>query len=135
MAETRPPKLLVVDDEAPLRLLLQEVLGELGHVATAANGQEALAFVGQHFCDVVLSDVDMPLLDGEEFFESIVTQTQRRRFVFMTGHPRATIQETCRQYQLPLVTKPFRLDDLRRAVEGVLRRDEDLGPTSSPPAT
>jgi two-component system chemotaxis response regulator CheY len=58
--------ILLVDDEAHIRHYLTLVLKELGHtrVTTAANGVEAVAAYRQARADLVLLDVNMPLLDG-----------------------------------------------------------------------
>lgn len=61
-----PYKLLVADDEAPLRALLQDAFSMLGYtVLCAANGREAVALAGQG-PDLILLDVNMPDLDGLE---------------------------------------------------------------------
>lgn len=60
-----PPKILVVDDEAPIRHLLVELLTDEGYsVLAASNGRAAVAMVKQEQPDLVLMDVMMPELDG-----------------------------------------------------------------------
>ena len=65
-------KVLVVDDEAPARRRLQELLADLSErvglevVAQAANGREALALASAHQPDVVLLDIRMPEIEGIE---------------------------------------------------------------------
>ncbi len=62
-----PLRLLVVDDVAINRELLSEVLGHQGHeVLLAVDGAAALALAGQVNLDVVLMDVQMPVMDGIE---------------------------------------------------------------------
>lgn len=67
MTQPEPPKILVVDDEAAIRNLLHDLLGDEGYtVSTASNGRVALAMVTQEQPDLILMDVMMPELDGVE---------------------------------------------------------------------
>jgi len=59
--------LLIVDDDADMAALLAEVLQAAGHVCrVASNGREGLTLVFQQFPDLVLLDVEMPILTGPE---------------------------------------------------------------------
>jgi len=67
MTKLEPVKILVVDDEAAIRNLLHDLLGDEGYVvSTASNGRSALAMVRQERPDLILMDVMMPELDGLE---------------------------------------------------------------------
>lgn len=58
-------RILVVDDELPMRLLLVDIFTEAGYrVLAAADGRAALAQVQQERPDLVLADIMMPVLDG-----------------------------------------------------------------------
>jgi CheY-like chemotaxis protein len=135
--EVRPPettpalpqvwsqRLLVVDDEEPLRMLMQDFLGEFGTVTVAANGAEAVALTRGQFYDVIITDLDMPVMDGQAFYEAVAADAAvRQRFIFVTGQPRPAVKEICDRHRLPLLVKPFRLDALRQAVVSVLNRDD-----------
>ncbi|MFI5355259.1 MAG: response regulator, partial [Desulfobaccales bacterium] len=59
--------ILVVDDDEPIRLLLQEELQDAGyHVLTATNAREALKMVQEEALDLVILDIRMPGMDGLE---------------------------------------------------------------------
>jgi hypothetical protein len=60
--------ILVVEDEAPIAALLETILSRDGVVHTAANGLEALATLRQHYFAVIVSDIDMPVMDGWDIF-------------------------------------------------------------------
>lgn len=58
------PTILVVDDDASIRKLLEITLGEVGEVVTASDGAQALAVAEQHQPDIVVMDVMMPDTSG-----------------------------------------------------------------------
>ena len=67
-----PPSVLVVDDTAVVRELERSILEEAGYrVRTAGDGREALAALGQERPDLVVTDVDMPGLDGLELTRAV----------------------------------------------------------------
>src|SRR5512136_3023390 len=71
-AESRPLRVVVVDDEAPARALLREYLARAGGVeivGECANGFEAVKTIGETAPDVVFLDIQMPKLDGFEVLE------------------------------------------------------------------
>jgi response regulator NasT len=67
------PRVLVVDDDAPIRQLIRTVLEEQGFVvaAEAANGREAIELAARLDVDAITIDLDMPVLDGVSAVESL----------------------------------------------------------------
>ena len=67
--------ILVVDDSAAIRKILQRVLRQTGMairtIHEAGDGQEALAVMAQHPVDLVLSDINMPKMDGLQLLASL----------------------------------------------------------------
>jgi two-component system chemotaxis response regulator CheY len=117
-------RLLVVDDEEALRLLLQEFLSDLGTVAVAANGAEALAQTRESFFDVIITDIDMPVMNGLDFYRAVAGNgsPDRSRFIFVTGRGAPVVTQLAHQTGTPLLLKPFSLDTLRETVVGVLNQ-------------
>ena len=118
-ALAQAPRLLVVDDDGPVRELFADALGLLGQVDVATNGIEALAQLGRAHYDLVLSDVDMPHLDGCDFFDvAVATQPELvDAFVFVTGGgDTAGRLSRLRRKGVPVLHKPVRVDELRRYV-------------------
>jgi PAS domain S-box-containing protein len=115
-------RVLVVDDEAPVRKLLDATLGEWGFtVDTAADGVAALRQIERHALgyDVVLADVRMPGLGGAELYQHIADRAPdlARRVIFITGdtvspETRAFLEGT----NLPAVAKPFSAADIKAAI-------------------
>ena len=81
-----PGRLLVVDDDAEVRELLEEMLRSHGFdVATAANGDLALQAIAHRMPDVVLLDVVMPGLSGVEILEALRTVAPRVKVIIVSG--------------------------------------------------
>ena len=78
-------KILVVDDEADSRETYKMLLESQGYTAAAASSAaEALAFLEQEFCHIILSDIMMPGMDGLAFLQEVKTRYQDRTEVIMT---------------------------------------------------
>jgi CheY-like chemotaxis protein len=112
--------ILVVDDEVEVANLLQEVLQSRGHhVATARDGQVALDRVGERTYDLILCDVNMPVLDGPGLYGEIerLHPGIERRIVFMAGD---NLSVDARQFLersgMPILSKPFDQADVMRAI-------------------
>jgi CheY-like chemotaxis protein len=120
----QPLEVLVVDDNAINQLVAQRLLVKLGHQVTlAADGAEALRTLERRKFDLILMDCHMPVMDGYE-----ATRTLRARGVdaavyALTAAVTADDQRLCLRSGMDLVlTKPLRVDDLQRALEGVPAR-------------
>ena len=123
-----PPQarsILIVDDEAEVAGTLADLLRLEGHrVETAANGAIALEKLGSRTYDLVISDIKMPELDGPGLYRALRRRDLRllHRFIFLTGD--ALGQETSEfldKTGVPTLSKPFTLEEVRRAVRLALR--------------
>ncbi len=120
----RGAHILVVDDEADIRNLIQEILSEEGYeVATAANAGQAREAVRDRSPDLVLLDIWMPDTDGI----SLLNEWQQERrvncpVVILSGHGTVeTAVEATRLGAADFVEKPLSLNKLLRTVEKALR--------------
>lgn len=113
---------LVVDDEEPLRLLLARFLGKMGKAETAAGGREALDKIREGFFNAVVSDVEMPGMSGLELHEELVATdaSAAGRFLLCSGNVTPEVEAYCRRHNVPWLSKPFRLDELRRKVQEIV---------------
>jgi len=115
-------RFLIVDDEQPMRDLLCRILRRRGAVRTACNGADALAMVRENFYNVIISDVDMPVMDGLEFYRQAVADgaDAMPQFIFLTGALTAKSAEFFRVHGLQYLTKPFALDRMTGLIDGIL---------------
>ncbi len=68
----KKPRLLIVDDESINRQVIHEMLADIGFsIFEAANGEEALNFMQQQAIDVVITDLQMPVMDGYAFIKAL----------------------------------------------------------------
>jgi chemosensory pili system protein ChpA (sensor histidine kinase/response regulator) len=113
----RSLRVLLVDDNEPLRENLVECLEAVGHEVTqACDGVEALARLAQQRPDVVVLDLIMPRLDGRALAAAVRRDPLLHglRLVLMTGHAASEIH-TCPDVDAVL-EKPFELDALLSAI-------------------
>ena len=118
-----PIAVLLVDDIRDVREGLARVLRRSGYsVDTAENGLEALADVEKRQFRVVISDIMMPVMDGVRFYEILERRHPlvARRVIFVSAwSDDPEVQAFLRAAGRPLLQKPFEIQDLLRAVEGV----------------
>ena len=115
--------ILVVDDKASVRNLLQEYLIKHNYIVfTASNGQEALYNARHEKPDLILLDIMMPEMDGYEFIQ-VYRREADTPIILLT----AKIEETDKVLGLELgaddyVTKPFGMRELLARIRAVVRR-------------
>ncbi|SIS72955.1 response regulator [Alicyclobacillus vulcanalis] len=111
-------KVLVVDDQFGIRVLLHEVLQREGYeVFQAANGPSALQIVERERPDLVLLDMKIPGMDGLEILRNIRKLGVDAKVIMMTAYGELDlIHEAMEMGALAHFTKPFDIDELRRTV-------------------
>jgi DNA-binding response OmpR family regulator len=120
-----PKTILVVDDKASLRKMVDEYLtGQGFRVVTATNGQEALFVAREEKPDLILLDIMMPQMDGYEFIR-VFSRESETPIILLT----AKLEESDKVVGLELgaddyVTKPFGMRELLARIRAVLRRVE-----------
>jgi CheY-like chemotaxis protein len=122
-AAPRPGRVLVVEDEEPLARLMCEALAEDGHrVEAVPDGAQALARLAGEDFDVVVSDLRMPVMDGERLVRELGSSGRRRacRVLLVTGD---TVSDRPAEVEartgLEVLHKPFDLEELRRRVRAL----------------
>ena len=112
---------LVVEDEEALRQLVVMLLQNKGHdVLQACNGLEGLMVYSSYRArlDLVLTDIDMPQMKGTALATRIRALDPSRKILFMSGRAPDNPDELGNS---PLLSKPFRPDQLMAAIEGVMK--------------
>ncbi len=115
-----PKKVLIVDDEKTLSELIMESLNLIGGfvVERAFNGKEAVEKYKSFSPDIVVMDVEMPVMDGYESSSKIKSIDPDARILVLTGNPgdiraKKTINEGL---ALRLLRKPVKLMDLNQTI-------------------
>ena len=123
----RPLRILVAEDNALNQLLAKRTLQKAGHSVTVANnGEEAVAAIGRETFDVVLMDVQMPVMDGFQATARIREREQttgkHQQIVAMTAHAVKGDRERCLAAGMDgYVSKPIRNSELFSAIEAVVK--------------
>ena len=109
-------RVLIVDDEAELVSALTERLALRGFDAQGVTtGADALAFLEEESCDVVLLDVKMPGLGGLEVIRRIKTQHPNLEVILLTGHGSVkSVEEGMALGAFDYLMKPVKIDNLVR---------------------
>ena len=107
-------RVLVVDDEEPIRRLLKKELGRKGfHVDVASNGKSALDILKDNVYDVVLLDIIMPGMDGISTMKIMKSDPSPPAVIVLTA--RATVEtavDAMKNGAFDYLTKPYKLDEL-----------------------
>jgi CheY-like chemotaxis protein len=119
--------ILVIEDEADTRELLDFSLRWAGHrVDLAVDGREALELLAGHSYDVILSNLRMPGMSGEDLYRRIEHSWPHLapRVVFVTAtSPSDGFRAQYGGRPVPVVTKPYTQERLIRVIEEVVARD------------
>jgi two-component system chemotaxis response regulator CheY len=118
---------LVVDDSAAIRKILTRVLRQTGMaiqtIHEAGDGHEALALMAQHRIDLVLSDINMPKMDGLQLLASLKASAQWQRIpvvMITTEGGETKVAEALRLGAAGYVRKPFTADQIKEKLVGIL---------------
>lgn len=117
---------LVVDDSQPVLDLLRRYLCRAAAVETATSGPEGLERLHSRYFDAIITDVEMPGMDGITFYRWAIAQDPQigQRFLFCLGLLSREREAFFRENALLYVPKPFRLADIGHAIQTVLERAE-----------
>ncbi|MCA1816582.1 MAG: sigma-54 dependent transcriptional regulator [Acidobacteria bacterium] len=119
MSEAPRARILVAEDEANLRLVLQKELERAGHdVRVAADGEAALKLLEESNVDVLLTDISMPRMDGMELLRRVHQRPNPPEVVMLTGH--ATVETAIEAMKLgayDYLSKPYHITELDALVK------------------
>jgi CheY-like chemotaxis protein len=134
MNQERPLSILVVEDNPVNREVMVCYLEDLGHlVRTAVNGREALLQLGDGPCDVVLMDLEMPVMDGFEAARRIRRgeageDRSRVPIVAVTAHSLPEFRRRCLDAGMDsFAAKPVRLESLQQTIADLCPKPGQAG--------
>ena len=118
---------LVVDDSAAIRKILHRVLRQtgmaIGEIYEAGDGQEALELLKTKTVSLVLSDINMPKMDGLQLLAALKTSPERRHIpvvMITTEGGETKVGEAVKLGAAGYVRKPFTADQIKDKLAGIL---------------
>jgi DNA-binding NtrC family response regulator len=117
-----PGRILVVDDDCSLRNLLQGYLVRRGYdVTVCTSAEEALRLVGVQKFALLVADLTLPRVSGEELVRRACETDPQLRAILLSGYPfdLSVLPEQCRA-RVRFLQKPFLPDDLSSSIRALL---------------
>lgn len=126
-------KIIIADDEFSNRLLISEIVSELGHeLIEVENGEQAIHAMEQyHDIDLILMDIEMPVMNGVEaarkIRESFRYPKNKIPIVAITGHHEGIYPEECHYAEFDFfLTKPYSIDKFTELLDNFGKEQEGL---------
>ncbi len=115
-------KLLIVENKQPLQLFIAQALSTFGETQTAVNGQDALKKVRNNYFNLVISDINMPVMDGPDFFKRAVEITPgiAKNFLFCARDITPEAEVLCNTYNIKFLKIPFALNQFHKTVKTII---------------
>lgn len=121
-------KVLIIDDEADLTEMAAYKIRKAGYVVeTAGNGVEGLKKLEHFFPDVIILDINMPVMGGIEFYEKILESNDKPKYPILILTARANMEGLFQQlYVDGFMIKPYEFDDLLREIKVIAYKEKDF---------
>jgi DNA-binding NtrC family response regulator len=134
--ETSVAQILVVDDHAQARESIADILRHAGHrVTCCASAREALGLLDTQTFDVILTDLQMPGMNGLEFIRQLEQRRIEAQVAMVTAYASVpTAVEAMRHGAFDYIEKPFDVEQLESLVDRALRQANTGGKRASMPA-
>jgi PAS domain S-box-containing protein len=115
---------LVVEDENIVRLLVVDVLKELGYYALEADSAaSALRILHSHQrIDLVIADLGLPDMSGRQLADRALEKRKGLKILFMTGYAEKAASSTFLEEDMEIITKPFDMDTLAARIREIIER-------------
>lgn len=117
-------RILVVEDNEAVRQLLKRLLSRLGEVTTAEDGEAGLQAIDEQFFNVIVTDVDMPKLDGISMMEQACERQPHLKalFIICTGDLTDRVADAAVKHGVPVLEKPVAISVMSAEVLSVLNK-------------
>lgn len=124
MAESGKQSILIVDDEEIIRDFLSEVLEDYD-IELACDGDEAIAKLKDRKYDLVITDLRMPKVPGEEVVKASKELNPKGKVIVISGYSSLyTVSQSVNNGACAFLSKPFSIKELIQAVDGALQEQE-----------
>ena len=126
-------RVLIVEDEPTDRVILAKLLERMGHeVYFASDGEEAFKTYLKNNIEIIITDLNMPHVDGLEFIETVRALFSRAAIIAVSGKGPELLAEAERKGAFAALSKPIDPQELRKAMaeaapDSLGRRKEDVG--------
>jgi len=120
--------ILVIDDAPSNTDLLEAILRKDGHVDKAQNGEEAYQKISENYYRVIVSDVDMPVMNGLDFYKKAVETYPKigERFIFFTGDLSPERVGYFMENHLKYLAKPSPVNEIKRMVLETMHQFKEI---------
>ncbi len=117
MAEQKK-RILVVDDEENTRLALTRLLSRDGYeVKTASDGSDALNLIRSHPVELIITDLNMPVMDGLEFLKELNREHPTSHVIMLTAYGEVeSYLEALNLGAFEYLNKPVKFEELRKVI-------------------
>ncbi|OGV43299.1 MAG: hypothetical protein A2X46_06585 [Lentisphaerae bacterium GWF2_57_35] len=125
---------LIIEDEAPIQVILKRLIGNMGYDVTIANdGEAGYRLVQENDFDVILTDLIMPgRLQGFELLRKIREAKPESSVIVVSGHPSSETLAECQKLGIQdFLSKPFEMSFVRVVVQKLLNRRASSARTES----
>lgn len=121
---TAKKKILIVDDEIDLRLLLAHELASVGYdIQEASDGAEAIELLKIHHFDLALLDIQMPTVNGIQVLKYIKENTPDTKAIMLTGYADLKHAMEAKEYGAgDFIAKPYKISDITSTLERLLKK-------------
>lgn len=114
--------ILIVDDEEMITDLIKSLLNRSGNIDIAHNGIDALKMLEEKYYKLIVSDIDMPIMDGFTFYKEASGKypSSKDKFLFMTGDLSSDRELFFKENQVKYLAKPMDINVLRKMAEIII---------------
>jgi len=117
MNDPNKKSILIVDDEEIIRNFLSEVLGEKYDVSLASDGDEAIEQIKKRRFDLIITDLKMPRVPGEEVVKFAQQQDPTSRVIVISGFSSLyMVSQSINNGACAFLSKPFSIKELKETV-------------------
>ncbi|AXI10651.1 response regulator [Oceanobacillus zhaokaii] len=119
-------RILVIDDQPGIRLLLTDILSSEGYqIMTAATGKEALDKIYSNTFDLIILDYNIPIIDGAKLLETLEKEKKEVSAIVISGLTEKIMDKVNQSKSVKrVIAKPFNISDFRQQVNAILLETE-----------